>query len=107
MGVRLDNRLEDGAMTPVSCGACGARVEARKSSWEQTTVQWDAEALESCLERRASSPRPGPNGSTFAGCATLRDALREAAVRGELPVQDGSALKENPDHPDPHEVSHA
>jgi len=95
-GWRPDNRLEDGPMVPVSCQACGAQVEARKSSWEQTTIQWSDDAVERCLERRASTPRPGPNGETFAGCEALRASLREAAVRGELPIQDGEPLKENP-----------
>ena len=31
---------------------CGARVLARKSSWNQTSVQWNAEASARCQERR-------------------------------------------------------
>jgi hypothetical protein len=110
---RPDNRLEDGPMVPLACQACGARVEARKSSWEQTSIQWSADARDRCLERRATAPGPGPNGAAFAGCQALRQSVREAAVRGELPVQDGEPLKENPENPeDPesahdHEVSHA
>lgn len=99
MAVRPDNRLADGPMTPVACRSCGAEVEARKSSWEQTSVQWHDDALERCLERRASPARPGPNGATFAGCQALRASIREAAVRGELPVQDGAALRTNPADP--------
>jgi hypothetical protein len=96
MAVRPDVRLEAGPMTPVACATCGAGVEARKSSWEQTSIQWDAEALGACVERRASSPRPGPNGAAFLGCAALDQALREAAVRGDLPVQDTDDLPTNP-----------
>ncbi len=116
MSVRPDNRLADGPMAPVSCTTCGARVEARKSSWEQTTVQWHADAVERCLERRASSPRSGPNGTAFPGCEALRASIREAAVRGDLAVQDGAPLPTNPEHPHPasprpdgpdHEVTHA
>ena len=69
MSVRPDVRLDDAPMQDVSCGTCGAHVLSRKSSWEQTSIQWSAEAAASCVERRASSPRPGPNGSTFIGCA--------------------------------------
>ena len=105
MGVRPDNRLVDGPMTSVACTTCGATVEARKSSWEQTTVQWHDDAVARCLERRASSPRPGPNGAAFPGCQALRDSIREAAVRGELAVQDGDPLPTNPDHPEHPEVS--
>jgi hypothetical protein len=96
MVVRPDVRLEAGPMTPVACATCGARVEARKSSWEQTSIQWTGEALATCVERRASSPRPGPNGAAFLGCAALNQALREAAVRGDLPVQDTDDLPTNP-----------
>jgi hypothetical protein len=88
MAVRPDVRLEAGPMTPAACTTCGAGVEARKSSWEQTSIQWSTEALDACVERRASSPRPGPNGAAFLGCAALNQSLREAAVRGDLPVQE-------------------
>ncbi|WP_196780826.1 hypothetical protein [Nocardioides sambongensis] len=83
-------------MTPVSCGTCGASVEARKSSWDQTSIQWHEAALATCVERRAANPRPGPNGGAFAGCAALNQSLREAAVTGALPVQDPDELKTNP-----------
>lgn len=96
MAVRPDVRLENGPMTPVTCTTCGAGVEARKSSWDQTSIQWTTEALATCVERRASCPRPGPNGATFLGCAALDQSLREAAVRGDLPVQDTDELLTNP-----------
>ena len=44
MTVRPDNRLADSPMVPVACRRCGACVSARKSSWNQTSVQWTAEA---------------------------------------------------------------
>lgn len=96
---RPDNRLADGPMVPVTCSGCGASVEARKSSWEQTSIQWTGDARERCLEGRASVRGAGPNGAAFAGCQALRDSVREAAVRGELPIQDGDPLKENPAAP--------
>jgi hypothetical protein len=97
MAVRPDVRLDDTPMQPVSCGTCGAHILARKSSWDQTSLQWSDNALAACVERRASGPRPGPNGATFAGCAALRTAVREAAVRGELAVISGDPLPTNPD----------
>lgn len=102
MSVRPDNRLADGPMTPITCTACGACVEARKSSWEQSTVQWHADAVAACLERRASTPRPGPNGGAFAGCQTLRQEIREAAVRGSLPIQDDDPLPAHSENEDSH-----
>lgn len=96
MAVRPDVRLDDAPMQPVSCTSCGARVLARKSSWDQTSIQWSDEALAACVERRASSPRPGPNGLAFPGCVALRDSVREAAVRGDLTVVSGEPLPINP-----------
>lgn len=88
MAVRPDIRLENGGMEPVRCGTCSAQVLARKSSWDQTSIQWNDDAAAACLERRAASPKPGPNGNFFEGCVALRAAIREAAVRGDLHVQD-------------------
>ncbi len=87
MAVRTDVRLLDAPMQPVRCSTCGAHVEARNSSWEQTSIQWNAEALRACAERRAGSPGTGPNGQVFSGCAALRESIREAAVRGEITIQ--------------------
>ena len=95
MAVRPDVRLEQAPMEPVECGTCHCRVEVRKSSWEQTSIQWHRDAMEACVERRASSPGSGPNGATFTGCAALREAVREAAVRGALPVQDDPEIKDD------------
>jgi hypothetical protein len=86
--VREDVRLENGPMLPLSCGACGARVEVRKSSWDQTSIQWHAADVGRCVERRSTSAGPGANGAVFVGCTALREAVREAAVRGDLPVLD-------------------
>ncbi|MFF8596451.1 ferredoxin [Streptomyces sp. NPDC015220] len=84
MAVRQDNRLLEEPMAPVTCGTCGAEVEARKSSWEQTSVQWHAGALASCAERRAAAAGPG---TVFTGCRALARAIGEAAVQGRIRVQ--------------------
>lgn len=95
---RSDVRLDDGPMRPVACRSCGAQVEARKASWDQTSVQWSAAALAQCLERRAAPPpSERPNRNTFPGCGRLRESLRAAAVDGELPVQDEDPLRTNPE----------
>ena len=89
-------------MQPVSCDACGAGVTARKSSWDQTTVQWTTEALETCVEHDASiEGSDRPNRHAFPGCAALRASIREAAVRGSLDVQSDEPLRTNPDHEGP------
>jgi hypothetical protein len=84
--MREDIRLTDRPLVPVTCETCHAQVQARKGSWDQTIVQWSAESVDQCVERRASLPAGGANGAVFTGCAALKASLREAAVRGDLVV---------------------
>lgn len=79
---RTDNRLLDTPMQPLRCRACAAELLVRKSSWHQTSVQWNAEALAACQELGAA-PMPGPS---LAGCSQLRETIRDAATSGDLPV---------------------
>lgn len=66
---------------------CGACVEVRKSSWDQTSIQWNEEAAQDCLELRAASEGEGPNGHVIEGCSALRESVREAAVRGDIRIE--------------------
>ncbi len=85
-------------MVPVKCVSCGAGVLARKSSWDQTTVQWSTDALASCVERApVLPPSERPNRNAFLGCPRLTASLRDAAVRGTLPIQDEEPLRTNPE----------
>ena len=94
--VRPDVRLDDGPMNPVTCSTCSARVEVRKSSWEQTSIQWNAAAIAACHERRRDAEEAADGFSfSFAGCTRLGESIREAAVAGELPVQSGDPLPTN------------
>jgi hypothetical protein len=89
MAVRPDTRLADSPMVPVACRRCGASVLARKSSWNQTSVQWDAEASARCLERREAENLAAYAGrSLFLACSALSDAIIEAVRHGDLPVVD-------------------
>jgi hypothetical protein len=89
MAVRPDNRLTDSPMVPVACHRCGASVLARKSSWNQTTLQWDAEASARCLERRDAENLAAHAGrSLFLACSALSDSILEAVRHGDLPVVD-------------------
>jgi len=90
MMTRSDERLDDTPLRELGCGSCGARVLVRKSSWEQTSIQWTGPARAACRERQAASPGPGPNGAFFRGCESLRQAITDAALCGELPVHDPS-----------------
>lgn len=93
--VRPDVRLDDGPMIPLGCGQCGAIVEVRKSSWDQTSIQWHRESAMRCVERRASTADDRVGAPSFMGCSALRTAIREAAVRGEVPIVDESEARVN------------
>jgi hypothetical protein len=89
MAVRPDNRLADCPMVPVACRRCGARVLARKSSWNQTSVQWNAEASARCLERRdADNLAEHSARGLFLACSALSDSIVDAVRNRELPVVD-------------------
>ena len=89
MTIRADDRLLDGApMQPLCCHRCGAGVEVRKASWQQTSVQWSSQALRTCLERRAALSGDGdrPNHGLFRGCTALRESIVRAALDGAIAV---------------------
>jgi hypothetical protein len=93
MTVPTDNRLTDAPMLPVTCQACGAEVLARKSSWQQTSVQWDAAALARCPQRHAAQQLLAHGGrGVFVSCSELRDSIRQAVRDGVLPVLDETGL---------------
>src|ERR1700740_1807330 len=87
--VREDNRLDEMPMMPVACRNCGARVLARKSSWNQTSVQWNADATARCAERRETQQisAPGSRG-VFLACSALSESILDAVRHGDLSVVD-------------------
>ena len=89
MVVPPDNRLADTPMVPVACSRCGACVLARKSSWNQTSVQWNAEASAACMERRdADNLAAHSGGGLFLACSALSRSILDAVRNGDLPVVD-------------------
>jgi hypothetical protein len=88
--LRPDNRLADAPMRPVECHTCGARVLVRKSSWEQTSVQWGAASLARCDHHRDAAGRTGGRvdvrDETFWLCPRLRESIEAAVREGTLPV---------------------
>lgn len=84
--IRTDNRLDDMPMAPVGCRLCGAQVLARKSSWNQTSVQWNADASGRCAERRQADRIPTHQRQPFLVCSALRDSIRDAVAAGELRI---------------------
>ena len=83
-----DNRLIDAPTVPVRCRRCGATVQVRKSSWSQTSVQWDAAAMSACVERRAAEELAGRDREVFLVCSQLRESIEDAARRGAVPILD-------------------
>jgi hypothetical protein len=84
-----DNRLDDAPMTAVGCHQCGATVLARKSSWNQTSVQWDADAMATCEERRHADQLSEHGGrGLFLACSAINRSILEAVRNGELSVVD-------------------
>ena len=90
--VREDNRLDEMPMMPVACRNCGARVLARKSSWNQTSVQWNADATARCAERAEAQKISVPGGrGVFLACSALRDSILDAVQHGDLAIVDEPA----------------
>jgi hypothetical protein len=87
--VREDNRFDEMPMVRVVCRNCGARVLARKSSWNQTSVQWNAEATAQCAERADAQKivTPGSRG-VFLVCSALSESILDAVRHGDLSVVD-------------------
>ncbi|MBN3512461.1 ferredoxin [Mycolicibacterium septicum] len=89
MAVRPDNRLDDAPMAPVTCARCDAGVEVRKSSWNQTSVQWTGAAVERCEERCTAAQLPGNSGrGLFLACSALSGSIVDAVRSGVLQVVD-------------------
>lgn len=90
MTVRQDNRLADAPMTSVTCRLCAATVLVRKSTWQQTSVQWTREAAARCRQRREFDSLHRSD-LPFLVCFDLRDAIEDAARSGALPIVDETA----------------
>jgi hypothetical protein len=85
--MRTDNRLAEMPMVPVACRNCDAHVLVRKSTWNQTSVQWNADATSRCTERLQAERIPGQG--IFLVCSALRDSIAAAVTTGELTIVDG------------------
>ena len=79
-------------MVPVQCRNCGARVLARKSSWNQASVQWNADATARCAERAEAQQisAPGSRG-VFLACSALSESILDAVRHGDLSIVDEMA----------------
>jgi hypothetical protein len=90
--LRQDNRFDEMPMMPVECHSCGARVLARKSSWNQTSVQWNADATARCAERIQAQQMSAHAGrGVFLVCSALSESIRDAVRHGDLSIVDEAA----------------
>lgn len=87
MTVRADNRLADAPMTPVRCRRCAAEVLVRKSSWDQTSVQWNGTATLSCWERaEVKRFTQSAERELFLACSALGETITDAVRQGHVPI---------------------
>jgi hypothetical protein len=90
--VGADNRFDEMPMTPVVCRNCAARVQVRKSSWDQTSVQWNADATARCTERAEARKLSAHAGrGVFLVCSALGASIIDAVRHGDLPIVDETA----------------
>lgn len=87
--IRQDNRLSDLPMSPITCETCAAVVLVRKSSWQQTSIQWDRDAAAACHEMRPGATHRLLGEQDFPTCSALRESINRAATNGELMVAQG------------------
>jgi hypothetical protein len=84
-----DNRLDVMPMVPVACRGCGALVLARKSTWTQTSVQWNADATARCAERAEAQRTSAHAGrGVFLACSALGESIVDAVRHGDLAIVD-------------------
>lgn len=70
----------DGGLTDLSCQSCGVQVRVKKTSVQQTSVQWSAAAVGGCTE---FAGRGGP-GALVPTCRRLRESIDRAVRDGRL-----------------------
>ena len=80
-------RYLDEHLAEVACLDCLARVQVRKHSEYQTSIQWSDEATSACAEftRARAEGRVGlPE-----GCSRMRASIARAVAEGRVPIGEG------------------
>ena len=81
-----DQRLYTQArLTAVACLDCLARVGVKKNSDHHTSIQWTAEALDSCAEFRKRASEPGGR-HVHETCSRLRSSIERAVADGQVEI---------------------
>ncbi len=76
---------DDRLMQDVACRRCGTTVLVRKNTLTQTSIQWLADAGETCTELAQQRVAGRPTGLA-SGCTSLRESIDEAVREGRLEV---------------------
>lgn len=80
---------DDRLMQELACRRCATTVLVRKNTLTQTSIQWLADAGETCAEL-AEQRAAGRTTALLHGCAALRESIDEAVRDGRLPVLDAA-----------------
>jgi hypothetical protein len=82
--VSADQRLYlDAGLRQLACHGCGALVRVKKSSPQQTSIQWTTRAVRECAEFSARVAL-GETTALVDGCTTLRETIERAVREGRL-----------------------
>ena len=73
----------EGGLRELACDSCGVTVRAKKSSAQQTSIQWSAAAVRGCTEFADRTARGEPT-ALIATCTRLRDSIGQAVRDGRL-----------------------
>ncbi len=80
--------LEHG-LRQLACHGCGALVRVKKSSAQQTSIQWTTRAVRECAEF-ATRVALGETTALVDGCTTLRETIERAVRDGRLEAKAAS-----------------
>jgi hypothetical protein len=75
----------EGGLAELSCARCDARIRARKSSPQQTSVQWTTRATRQC-DALAAAADGGRLTALVPTCPHLRASIESAVRDGRLEV---------------------
>ena len=76
---------DDRLMQELTCRRCATTVLVRKNTPTQTSIQWLADAGETCTELAEQRAAGRPTG-LVSGCSALRQSIDEAVADGRLEV---------------------
>ena len=76
---------DDRLMQELSCRRCATTVLVRKNTLTQTSIQWLADAGQTCTELAEQRVAGTPTG-LVSGCTALRESIDDAVREGRLEV---------------------